>query len=40
MGSVQRRKGCNGKNKALHRGIKPKHYGRDHDQIHDDINQK
>jgi hypothetical protein len=40
MGGVQRRKGNHAKNKSFHRGIKPKHYGRDHDQIHDDIANK
>jgi len=33
MGQSQRRKGMKGKNKALHRSIKTKHYLKDHDQI-------
>jgi hypothetical protein len=37
MAGSQRRKGTKGKNKGLHRGIKTKHYGRDHDQIHEDM---
>jgi hypothetical protein len=36
MGGVQRRK-SGAKNKGFHRGLKPKHYGRDHDQINEDI---
>jgi hypothetical protein len=37
MGGSQRRKGMKGANKGFHRSIKTKHYGRDHDQIHDDL---
>lgn len=36
MGGVQRRK-SGAKNKKLHRGLKTKNYLRDHDQIHDDL---
>lgn len=36
MGGVQRRK-SGAKNKKMHRGLKTKHYGRDHDQIHEDL---
>jgi bud site selection protein 20 len=39
MAGAQRRKGTKGKNKALHRSIKTKHYSKDHDQIHDDLHQ-
>ncbi len=37
MGGAQRRKGTKGKNKTFHRSIKTKYYGRDHDQIHEDL---
>ena len=37
MGGIQRRKGSTAKNKNLHRGLKTKHYLRDHDQIHNDL---
>lgn len=37
MAGAQRRKGTKGKNKALHRSMKNKHYIRDHDQIYDDL---
>ena len=37
MAGAQRRKGANGKNKVMHRSLKAKHYGRDHDQIHADL---
>ena len=37
MAGAQRRKGTKGKNKGFHRSIKTRHYGRDHDQIHDDL---
>lgn len=37
MAGAQRRKGTKGKNKALHRAIKNKHYVKDHDQIYDDL---
>lgn len=37
MAGAQRRKGTKGKNKALHRAIKNKHYSKDHDQIYDDL---
>lgn len=36
MGGVQRRK-SNTKNKKMHRGLKTKHYLRDHDQINEDL---
>ena len=37
MGGVQRRKGNMAKNKALHRKTKTRHYQRDHDLIHKDL---
>jgi bud site selection protein 20 len=40
MAGAQRRKGTKGKNKAFHRSIKTKHYGKDHDQIHQDIHEE
>lgn len=39
MAGAQRRKGTKGKNKGLHRAHKTKHYLRDHDQIHGDLQQ-
>jgi hypothetical protein len=36
MGGVQRRK-RGAKNKKIHRGLKTKNYGRDHDLIYDDL---
>lgn len=36
MGGVQRRK-SGAKNKKLHRGLKTRHYAKDHDQIHEDL---
>jgi len=36
MGGVQRRK-SNTKNKKIQRGLKTRHYTKDHDQIHDDL---
>jgi bud site selection protein 20 len=39
MAGAQRRKGTKGKNKGFHRSIKTKHYIKDHDQIHDDLQQ-
>lgn len=40
MGGVQRRKGNHAKNKTMHRGMKTRHYLRDHDQIHEDLKQQ
>ena len=34
MGGIQKRKSSNAKNKKFHRGLKTRHYLRDHDQIH------
>lgn len=39
MAGAQRRKGTKGKNKVHHRGIKTKHYGKDHDQINQDLHE-
>ena len=39
MAGAQRRRGMKGKNKALHRAIKTKHYLKDHDQINKDLNE-
>ena len=39
MAGAQRRKNHKSKNKALHRAHKTKHYLRDHDQIHSDLQQ-
>jgi hypothetical protein len=39
MGGNYRRKSHKGKNKGFHRSIKPRHYLRDHDQIHEDLKQ-
>ena len=36
MAGVQRRK-SGAKNKKMHRGLKPKHYSKHHDQIHEDL---
>jgi hypothetical protein len=36
MAGAQRRK-SGAKNKSHHRSQKPKHYIKDHDQIHDDL---
>lgn len=37
MGGVQRRRASSAKNKSFHKGLKPKRYGRDHDQINSDL---
>lgn len=37
MGGVQKRRASSAKNKKFHRGMKTKHYRRDHDQIHSDL---
>lgn len=37
MGGVQKRRASSAKNKKLHRALKPRHYMRDHDQIHEDL---
>ena len=39
MAGAQRRKGTKGKNKVNHRAFKTKHYGRDHDQINQDLQE-
>lgn len=39
MGGSQRRKGMKGKNKTFHRSVKTRHYGKDHDQINQDLQE-
>ncbi len=39
MAGAQRRKGTKGKNKTFHRSVKTRRYGRDHDQINEDLKE-